>query len=110
MTRHNDNLQDLKHVTQQYIHTALDDFDDTQDITTVFVLDHEPLLQDFEAIRKIAEIRNISEDQFRIIEFEIIDKNTTTATPHYATIDYPQHWKHFHYYLDFKPKRKETYI
>ena len=107
MTRHNDNLQDLKEVTQKFIHTLNYD---SQNIDTVFVLDHEPLLEDFEAIRQVAEIRHLTKDTFRIVEFEIIDKHTTTATPHYATVDYPQHWKHFHYYLDFKPKSKETYI
>ena len=88
MTRHNDNLQQLKEVTQKFIHTLNYD---SQDIDTVFVLDHKPLLEDFEAIRQLTEIRDLTEDQFRIVEFEIIDRNTTTATPHYAKIDYPQH-------------------
>ena len=89
MTRHNENLQELKHVTQKYIHTALNF--DAQDIDTVFVLDHEPIPEDFQAIRAVAEIRHITEEQFRIVEFEIIDKHTTTATPHYATPDYAHH-------------------
>ena len=80
-------------------------------IDTVVVLDHKPSIEDFQAISSVAEIRNVTKETFWIVEFEIIDKNTTTATPHYAMTNYPKHWKHFHYYLDFKPKStKNIYI
>ena len=102
MTKNNDDLDRLKLVTHKYIHT-LGGYDV---YTMVFVLDHKPSLMDFQAIRAVADIKHLTDDQFGIVEFEIVDEHTTTLTPHHHATNYPKHWKYFHYYLDFKPKSK----